>query len=359
MRLILIIAIVTLGFVESYSQANIDKLNYNRLNGIALSQDIRTILLELDTAIDLSDNDKEFKLKYENRFKYEYDRTDYFNKKDTTLNTINRIYQDYWRKSLLDNSKNFDDYFERNLIRFFKTENSNAKFTTHRIKKRTLGDTYKSYIQSKGFHGGYGKVGSLFDFLVWKTEIDTTYKIDLINDTVSVNVTFMTEFISLGWEEYATFGKSYPGGWTTSSALYCVKESYDMSSENFNISYLKHEGQHFSDKKNYPKLGGTDLEYRAKLVELIYANNSLYSILEAFLYSAKNDKNNAHPYAAYCLIREMSTLFFNNDFENDWKKWEQIPKADINSAAKQLFIKNTDKLNSSGKDVVSLINQTL
>jgi hypothetical protein len=297
-------------------------------------------------------------LKYENRFKYKYDKTDYFLKKDTTLNPINRIYQDYWRKSLLDNSKNFDRYFEDNLIRFFKTENADNRFTAHRIKKKTLGDVSKDYYKTKGYYDGvgFGKVGSLFDLLICKTSVDTTYTVALINDTIQVNVIFMTGFVSLGWEEYATFGKSYPGGWTTSKSLYCVKESYDISSEHFFVSYLMHEGQHFSDINHFPKLSGADLEYRAKLIELIYTNNTLYPTLEAFLYSAKNDKNNAHPYAAYCLIRELSKLIFNNDFEKDWKKWEQIPKVDINNAAKQLFIKNTGKLNNLGKDVVSLIN---
>jgi hypothetical protein len=72
-------------------------------------------------------------------------------------------------------------------------------------------------------------------------------------------------------------------------------------------------------------------------------------------YSAKYDKKNAHPFADYCIIHDLSQLIFNNDFEKDLEKWEQVPKENVNNAAKKLFVLNTDKLNILGKNVRGLI----
>jgi hypothetical protein len=123
----------------------------------------------------------------------------------------------------------------------------------------------------------------------------------------------------LGWEEYATFGKYYPGGWATKKALFCVRQAYNINSESFLVSYLDHEGQHFSDYKRYPNLIGNDLEYRAKLSELYFSNENVYKIIENFISTAKYDKNNAHPFSNYCVIRDMSKLLLNVEMETNFK----------------------------------------
>lgn len=331
-------------------------LDYGKLDGLALNKDIKAILKELDNMTPVTENDQKYKSNYENRFKNKNDRTDYFVKKDTTLNPLNRIFQVYWRKSMLDNTANYDKYSQKKLVAFYKVENLKDKFTDFKIGKGTLDSVFNNYIKTKGYLStGYGKTGSLFDFLVWKKNTDTTYHIKLINDTIDVNIHFMDGFISLGWEEYATFGKYYPGGWTTKQALFCVRQAYNIKSESFLISYLGHEGQHFSDYKHYPNLIGNDLEYRAKLSELTFANENLYKIIENFISSARYDKTNSHPFANYCVIRDMSKLLLNDDFEKDMLKWKQISKTDINNAARKLFLQNTEKLNTSGKDVKGII----
>jgi hypothetical protein len=87
-----------------------NSLDYGKLAGFALNNDIRAILKELEGVNNLTDKDQMIKTNYENRFKGAYDKTDYFLKKDTTLNPLNRIYQDYWRKSMLDNSTNYENH---------------------------------------------------------------------------------------------------------------------------------------------------------------------------------------------------------------------------------------------------------
>ncbi|HTX89356.1 MAG TPA: hypothetical protein VMC08_10230 [Bacteroidales bacterium] len=332
-------------------------LNYNVIFGYALNANAKEILKILDTAKVVSQMDKKFKLKFENRFKYESDRTNYFVKPDTTLNPLNRIFQDYWRKSMLDNHTSYDKYFEKNLITFLKAENQKTKFTNRKISASTImKDVYPAYILSKGFHGTkLGKTGNLYDLLVWKNETDTTYIIVLINDTARVPVVMMKDFISLGWEEYATLGAAFPGGWTTPDKLFCVRPSYDISSETFRVNYLSHEGQHFLDYKHFPKLSSNDLEYRAKLIELYLYDQELYNYISFFISNANYDKSNAHPYADFCVIRDMSRELFHTDFEKDMEKWQGKSKEEIHQAAKDLFLKNTESLNKLGKNVKEFV----
>jgi hypothetical protein len=148
--------------IDTFSQSeNTNRLNYAKLYGLAMNQDIQSILKELDSIKVLSEEDNSFKLKFENRFKYAFDKTDYFNKCDTTLNPLNRIFQDYWRKSMLDNATNYDNYFEDRLLEFFMAEILKNKFSDIEIKRETLGAIYQDYIKSKGYlNKDYGKIGS-------------------------------------------------------------------------------------------------------------------------------------------------------------------------------------------------------
>ncbi len=43
-----------------------------------------------------------------------------------------------------------------------------------------------------------------------------------------------------------------------------------ITSEKYEVSYLKHESLHFTDMNDYPNLSSADLEYRSKVIELIY-----------------------------------------------------------------------------------------
>lgn len=117
-----------------------------------------------------------------------------------------------------------------------------------------------------------------------------------------MNVVFLEDFIELGWLHYATFGKHYVGGWAKSDALYCVARAYRRGGDRFHASYLCHEAQHYSDYKRFPKLQQQDLEYRAKLAELI-ASKRPGKLIKKFSSEAKDNKQLPHSYAAFCLLK--------------------------------------------------------
>ena len=94
----------------------------------------------------------------------------------------------------------------------------------------------------------------IYDLFLWREQHERTYDIDLGDTRVNVKVVFMDDFLSHGWSSFATLGHARAGGWATREALFCKAEDYDVESESFKISYLRHEGRHFADYKQFPAL---------------------------------------------------------------------------------------------------------
>lgn len=334
---------------KAYSEpADSVKLDLSKIYSLCLDGNV-TPALEILSAIDsssLKDDDRKLKERFESRFKFEKDESGYLENKRSDISDLLKIYQGYWRKSLLNNSGNYDDELIKDLSVFLKSdENSDS-----------INIQLKNYISSFGMRTtGFGRTGKLLDLLVWSSETDTNYSISLHEEKINVNVVFMESFVTLGWEEYATMERYYPGGWTTKESLFCVKSAYDLNSEGFKISYLAHEGRHFSDYKIFPKLTSADLEYRAKLTELSMAKETLIRTINFFINNANYEGNNGHSVANYCVIRDLSKKLFNSDFEKDIKKWEQIKIEDINDAAYAILNENTKTLKKLGPDVEKYI----
>lgn len=193
---------------------------------------------------------------------------------------------------------------------------------------------------------------------MWKSEKDTTYEFSIYAEKINVPVIFMNDFITLGWQEYATLGVSTPGGWTGhNDSLYCVRNLYDLNSEYFLVKFLCHEGRHFADSKLFPKLSSADLEYRAKLTELSLFKEKLYKTINMFIYNANYESDNPHSVANYCVIRDLSKVLFNVEFEKDTSKWGKISVKKINKSAYKLLRVNTSALEKQGAGVEKYIKK--
>jgi hypothetical protein len=168
-----------------------------------------------------------------------------------------RIFQGYWREALMRASP--DTVLEHKLMAGVSAYLQQqyppaAKLSIKEIQEQ-IEPLYLGYLKSRGYHATEpGKTGNLYDLLVWAGQEQKDYMIELPGGVQNVRVVFMDKFLTLGWEEFATFGAAYPGGWTKSDALYCVKQAYQPDSEDFKVSYLTHEAQHFADNARYPKL---------------------------------------------------------------------------------------------------------
>ena len=328
------------------------KIDHRKLYKYALDADISKSLLLLDSANGtLSPKDDSLKYAFELRFKYGEDKSIY-PAENSGIEGLVSIYKDYWRKCLLNPRADFDTLLLKRLTAFFKPVG--AGNWPHATISDSLNSHLNQYLAVHNLHStGFGKTGRLYDLLVWKTQKDTTYKYKIDTDEIAAPVVFMDGFITLGWEEYATLGRYYPGGWAANSSLFCVKRAYKLDSEGFLISYLAHEGPHLADYKLFPGLGSPALEYRAKLTEISLANSTLFSLIQFFISNANSQSANAHSLADYQLINDLSQKIFNKAFVADINIWKTLKPADINKTAAQLLNADTQRLRQkyAGKEL--------
>jgi len=288
------------------------------------------------------------------RFNYEIDRSNYLALRESPVDSLLIIFRNYWRKSFLDYPKVYDTLLRNNLVNFLRKNYPAAKKLSTVAIDKQLDKYLSSYIHSKGLYSaGFGKTGKFYDLLVWRHQTDTIYKFTLHGQKIRTPIVFMEDFVSLGWEEYATLDRAYPGGWAYPDKLYCVKKSYDITSETFLISYLAHEGRHFEDYKLFPKLTAIDLEYRAKLTELTLLDKTIFDIISFFITNADANTDDSHKRADYYAIQNLSKLLFNVEFEADIDKWKVLQIQTIHDASAALLVENTKELKKRGRKVTS------
>jgi len=333
-----------------------DTVNYSLVYGLAVKGEIPAALAYLDSVDVYRETDQAFKKAFEDRFKFESDRSLQPINSDTPLHALHRIFQQYWRSGLLHGAQNFDSSLLQDVLLFLQQQNQRSPFTHTTISPRTLPSAFQSFVRSNGYQcTDLGKTGKFYDFIAWKESTPKTYTIALTRDSITVTVNFLSDFVSLGWLEYSRLGNYYPGGWATKDSLYCVAKGYDTTSERFRIHFLSHEGQHFWDYSHFPELASNDLEYRAKLVEIYRSEKDLYTLLEKFMLNAKNDKTNAHPFANYCLMRNLSRLLGRTGWKFNGEGWKTVPTQQLRQAALQLLEEHTEALEKQGKDVTTVL----
>ena len=161
-------------------------------------------------------------------------------------------------------------------------------------------------------------------------------------------IIMMDGFISLSWLDFISFGRTGTGGWADDNGtLCCVRSSYENGSEDsFNITFLKHEAQHAFDKKKYSDITSVDLEYRAKLVELIYWPNAK-KIKEIFREADTSNPDNCHSIAASRIINKMINKLFKGENVNDESIWDDKVD-DVKLYALQLLEESSSMLELSG-----------
>ena len=256
------------------------------------------------------------------------------------------IYRKYWLQSLMGESSSaqaeimLNDSLGKLLSRF--------KLRDESAHSGNILNSVGEAIGKRGFHYFNDNSPPLQDLMIWGEQSVEVYKVELTDSTLTVPVIFMDDFYSLGWSYFATFGLASTGGWAAADALYCVAWFYDRESENFNVSYLKHEGRHFADYTRYPKLQETDLEYRAKLTELAFASSSLPRLLREFGNKAAPNPGSPHAYANYKVSRDLYQAIFDSPLPDTGNPWELISAGRVNPAARALLAEHTRKLEFAG-----------
>lgn len=252
----------------------------------ALRGEMKIVFNILDTINEnkLTPKELELKERYYNRFINKNDEYEY-KVNDSTITNFVDIFHSYWCSILINNEqiKIADSLFIESMSNYILTHSPALENISPIVVKNDLYNYGNEFLNEKGyFSNAFGKTGQLYDLFLWKKEEVKNYSIELVNKTVTVKVHLMDDFISTGWSHYTTFGRKFASGWANREALFCVASAYDLESENYKISYLTHEGQHFSDYNHFPQLQQRDLEYRAKLIELIKSNKTTLELIRKF-----------------------------------------------------------------------------
>jgi len=97
------------------------------------------------------------------------------------------------------------------------------------------------------------------------------------------------------------------------------------------------------DMRMYPKMEQVDLEYRAKLVELIYYQDA--ERLINFAQEAKEDERYPHSYASYQIMTALDKQFWGNGKIKELDRYHRIPYKKIAAYSHTLLDEHTESLN--------------
>ena len=169
-----------------------------------------------------------------------------------------------------------------------------------------LTERLRSAFEAEGYHALFGKTQGYYGPYIWRDTVPTVYRVELPGGTAEYTVNILKGFVFRSWMDYLTFGRFGTGGWASpDGTINCIAQAYDFESERFLVSLLKHEAQHAVDMKQFPAITPTELEYRAKLVELHYTSN--LGLLQKFLSEADESKtNDSHAVASARLKLEFA-----------------------------------------------------
>jgi len=187
-------------------------------------------------------------------------------------------------------------------------------------------------FMNHGLHFMGGKTSGYYGPYIWRTTETVSYDVELPAGIQCYTVKLLDGFITRSWIDYLSFGEIGPGGWADGDGIInCVKSAWDFESESFRVSLLKHEAQHARDLAMNKDMSSEDLEYRAKLVELIYSSER--NLLLGFAQEADNsDAGNSHTMAAYRIMKD-----FADAVDTDQIDPATIPVEQVRTVARYLF----------------------
>jgi hypothetical protein len=273
--------------------------------------------------------------KYKEVFMNNKDVSRYTN---NVINELDKIYQKYYRDVFW-----YKENLEKAEASLFKSlwvfcgENENLE------KNSQIELEVEKIVRKEGYEFLGGDTAGYYGPYIWETSNKETYEVELPSGVEEYSIIMMDGFISRSWLDFLSFGKVGTGGWSgKDGTLCCIKSLYDIESQVFKISFLKHEAQHSIDKKLFSKITSSELEYRAKLVELVYWEDEKI-IRMIHLESENSDERNTHSSASHRIISDLSRKLFNTKYEEDLSTF--LNKLDeVRIASRELLIEDTNRL---------------
>lgn len=252
---------------------------------------------------------------------------------DDSLQDILLAYQKYYRDVFyLEQSP--EEAAERLRTRLAEQFQANPAAPLDKLEEKVV-----EAFRGKSLYALTGRTGGYYGPYVWRTEELCHYAVELPEVVQEYAVKLLDGFVMESWMNYLTFGRTGTGGWSNGDGLiHCVKYCWDLDSESFRVSLLKHEAQHAADQAKYPGISSADLEYRAKLVELIYSEER--QLLDRFLPEAdETNADNSHGLASERIAQGFETR--TNKLR---KELASLPTQEIQSISLALFRESTGEM---------------
>jgi len=254
---------------------------------------------------------------------------------DALLDAVVAAYRDYWVQGLLARRERelYGQALDRSLesaLSAFAPE-FGPRETTANLERRLA-----SALARAHYHVLVAPAPPLRDLFVWRAQREQRYTVELTEQAREVRVVFMNDFVSLGWKDYASLGLASTTGWVEDGVLYCVEWAYLLDSENFEVSYLKHEARHLADLEHDPGLSSVELEYRAKLTELAFARSTLPRLLADFSAKAAPNPDAPHAEANWRVVHDVHRVVLGKEYTGP-EAWAGVSAASVNRAARALL----------------------
>ena len=283
---------------------------------------------------------------FEARFIDGTSRLDLSALKSEKARAVAELYQDYWRDALMQSAPPAD--LEAALLETLDAMLIAEGYESPGDDEDAREANIEAFMEREGAFTQSGRTPPLQDLMLWTQNEVSRVSVTLTDGDYDVDINFLDGFVSYGWLNFGSFGMTSAGGWAKKDGLYCVCGAYDMSSERYLLSFLKHETRHYADFKLYPELKAPDLEYRGKLTELAFAEGGLYEQLARFTGGANKIDNAPHPLANWYVVDGLSRLLLDGKAPADASEWEAVPKEKIRKAARKLLKEHDHALKKEG-----------
>lgn len=250
---------------------------------------------------------------------------------------ITLAYKEYWKSALLGGNSHekhletLETRLSAILRRFYgKPQEGDSVY-----------DGLQAALLSREIYFLESPAPPLRDLFLWQSESSEEFIVQLTDERLVLNVHFMDDFLLQGWKDFASLSLATTTGWVEDNALYCIAWAYDTESENFRVSYLKHEARHLVDLARYPDMESIELEYRAKLTELAFANRSLKRVLDDFTAKAAHNPDSPHAMANWRVVRDVHWALYGEELPENFVQWGYLDTGKINRLARELLALNS------------------